>query len=191
MGTVSDVSALLEKASSPLLRALPDFERQFLRNLKRCCYFRHLDPVYSMIAGLLVVLELMIMGITVTPLFSLTFIEMTHTCYRIRSYSNYDFCPKHNWFCVRLPSDSQQGRVLLQLVWSNRGCVQAMRQWTSGQSHLLLYLDLLIPLTLYYMIIVYWITMHTACVASEIWDAVSSSTRGPQSVYCRQSVEYK
>jgi hypothetical protein len=31
----SDVSALLEKASSPLLRALPDFERQFLRNLKR------------------------------------------------------------------------------------------------------------------------------------------------------------
>jgi hypothetical protein len=33
----SDVSALLEKASSPLLRALPDFERQFLRNLKRYC----------------------------------------------------------------------------------------------------------------------------------------------------------
>lgn len=177
MGTVSDVSALLEKASSPLLRALPDFERQFLRNLKRCCYFRHLDPVYSMIAGLLVVLELMIMGITVTPLFSLTFIEMTHTCYRIRSYSNYDFCPKHNLFCVRLPSDSQQGRVLLQLVWSNRGCVQAMRQWTSGKSHLLLYLDLLILLTLYYMIIVFWITLRTACVASEIWDTVSSSTR--------------
>lgn len=33
--STSDVSALLEKASSPLLRALPDFERQFLRNLKR------------------------------------------------------------------------------------------------------------------------------------------------------------
>ena len=32
----SDVSAVLEKASSPLLRALPDFEKQFLRNLKRC-----------------------------------------------------------------------------------------------------------------------------------------------------------
>jgi hypothetical protein len=35
----SDVSALLEKASSPLLRALPDFERQFLRNLKKGEYF--------------------------------------------------------------------------------------------------------------------------------------------------------
>lgn len=33
--STSDVSALLEKAASPLLRALPDFERQFLRNLKR------------------------------------------------------------------------------------------------------------------------------------------------------------
>ena len=32
----SDVSAVLEKASSPLLRALPDFEKQFLLNLKRC-----------------------------------------------------------------------------------------------------------------------------------------------------------
>ena len=31
----SDVSAVLEKASSPLLRALPDFEKQFLKNLKR------------------------------------------------------------------------------------------------------------------------------------------------------------
>ena len=35
IGLTSNVSALLEKASSPLLRALPDFERQFLRNLKR------------------------------------------------------------------------------------------------------------------------------------------------------------
>jgi hypothetical protein len=49
MGTISDVSALLEKASSPLLRALPDFERQFLRNLKRYFYFLYLDAVYCCI----------------------------------------------------------------------------------------------------------------------------------------------
>ena len=41
--STSDVSALLEKASSPLLRALPDFERQFLKNLKRYC----LSSIYS------------------------------------------------------------------------------------------------------------------------------------------------
>lgn len=54
MGNISDVSALLEKASSPLLRALPDFERQFLRNLKRWSQSTYPYVVYCvMIAGLL------------------------------------------------------------------------------------------------------------------------------------------
>jgi hypothetical protein len=35
----SDLSRLLEHVSSPLLRALPDFERQFLKNLKRGEHF--------------------------------------------------------------------------------------------------------------------------------------------------------
>ena len=45
--STSDVSALLEKASSPLLRALPDFERQFLRNLKRCRLSSNYSYSYS------------------------------------------------------------------------------------------------------------------------------------------------
>ena len=47
----SDVSALLEKASSPLLRALPDFERQFLKNLKRCLSIRRVITCHCVSTG--------------------------------------------------------------------------------------------------------------------------------------------